>query len=157
MFNIFSVCALIRLYEYIRGTNLNSSIIPMSSPVLTSIINASSSSHGSEYYVRLYLPAKYEIRPPQPSPELNLQLDEWKSHCIAVRKFSGFAKDDSVGKEFGALLDSLNEYSDGKTSIVKDKSSYNIAQYNASRHLTGRLNEVWINVSGFTAEGCLPQ
>lgn len=123
----------------------------MSAPVLTRIGSSSS----SEYYVRLYLSAKYE-RPPQPSPELNLQLDKWKSHCIAVRKFSGFAKDDNVNEEFEALLNSLNQYSDGNTSIVEDKSSYTIAQYNASRHLTGRLNEVWIDVLGFTKEGCLP-
>lgn len=143
----------IRLYQYIHGSNLNSSVIPKSAPVLTSI-NASSSDHGSQYYVRLYLSAMYE-RPPQPSPGLNLQLDKWKSHCIAVRKFTGFVKDDNVNKEIEALENSLNKHLDGKISIVEDKSSYTIAQYNSSRHLTGRLNEVWINVSGSAAEGCL--
>ncbi|KAF3431221.1 hypothetical protein FNV43_RR25951 [Rhamnella rubrinervis] len=139
-----------RLYEYIHGTNLNSSLIPMSAPVLTTI----TSSSPSEYCVRLYLSGKYE-RPPQPSPELNLQLDQWQNRCIAVRKFYGFAKDDNVSMEFEALLNSLNKYLDGHTSIVEDKSSYTIAQYNASHHLTGRLNEVWISVLG-TKEGCLP-
>ncbi|XP_062109481.1 uncharacterized protein LOC133820938 [Humulus lupulus] len=142
-----------RLYQYIHGANLNSTKIPVSAPVLTSIItdvdSSSSSSHGLDYYVRLYLSTKYDHKAtPQPLPELNLQLNNWKSHCIAIRKFAGFAKDDNIDKEVDSLKNSL--ITDTSTS-----SSYTIAQYNSSRHRTGRLNEVWINVvSGFTAEGC---
>ncbi|XP_015894609.3 uncharacterized protein LOC107428572 [Ziziphus jujuba] len=143
-----------RLYKYIHGSNLNSSIIPISAPVLTTINASSPNEGGSEYYVRLFLSAIYE-KPPLPSPELNLQLFKWKSHCIAVREFSGFAKDDNINKELEALKNSLNKQVDGKTSMVEDKSSYSIAQYNSSREPTERLNEVWINVSGSAAEGCL--
>ncbi|PON44875.1 SOUL heme-binding protein [Parasponia andersonii] len=153
-----------RLYQYIHGANLNSTKIPLSAPVLTSIINASSS-HGLDYYVMIYQSPKYERASLQPLPELNLQLNKWKSHCIAIRKFSGFAKDDNIDKEVESLRNSLNKHlssnnmsSNGTVPITVDKnSSYTIAQYNSSRHLTGRLNEVWINVVlGFTAEGCLP-
>ena len=128
----------------------------MSKPVLTSII---ASSQGLDYYVRLYLSPKYERATPQPLPELNLQLDKWKSHCIAIRKFSGFAQDDNIDKEVESLRNSLNKYlNNGTTPIPLEKnSSYTIAQYNSSRHPFGRLNEVWINVvSSFTSEGCLP-
>lgn len=90
---------------------------------------------------------------PQPNPELNLQIDKWRNHCIAVRNFTGFAKDDNINQEMEALVISLNKHFTGNTTIPKDKT-YTIAQYNASRHLTGRLNEVWMNVSGFIAEGC---
>ncbi|XP_050276577.1 uncharacterized protein LOC126718434 [Quercus robur] len=141
-----------RLYEYIHGGNLNSSHIVMTAPVLTSI-NSSSSSR-SDYFVRFYIPAKYGGNPPQPNPELNVQLVKWKSHCIAVRKFTGFANDDEINKEIEALVNSLNKQKSGKAAILEDKSYYSVAQYNASHHLSGRLNEVWINVSGFTAEGC---
>ena len=144
--------ACIRLYEYIHGGNLNSSHILMTAPVLTSI-NSSSSSR-SDYFVRFYIPAKYGGNPPQPNPELNVQLVKWKSHCIAVRKFTGFANDDDNNKEIEALVNSLNKNKTGKAAILEDKSYYSVAQYNASYHLSGRLNEVWINVSGFTAEGC---
>ncbi|KAE8023505.1 hypothetical protein FH972_009192 [Carpinus fangiana] len=137
-----------RLYQYIHGGNLNHSKIPMTAPVLTTI---NSSSPGSGYFVRLSLPASYGGNPPEPNPELNLQLDKWRSHCIAVRKFSGFAKDDNVSKEIEALVNSLNKHLTGKATMVEDGSYYSIAQYNSSKHLSGRLNEAWINVY---AEGC---
>ncbi|XP_062149998.1 uncharacterized protein LOC133858534 [Alnus glutinosa] len=140
-----------RLYQYMHGGNLNHSKIAMTAPVLTS---TNSSSPESDYFVRMSLPPSYGGNPPQPNPELNLQLDKWRSHCIAVRKFTGFVKDDDVGKEIEALVNSLNKHLTGKAAMVEDGSYYSIAQYNSSHHLSGRLNEVWINVSGFTAEGC---
>ncbi|KAG6713986.1 hypothetical protein I3842_05G180800 [Carya illinoinensis] len=144
-----------RLYPYIHGGNLDHSRIMITAPVLTSVINSSSSSRGTaDYFVRFYLPAKYVGNPPQPNPDLNLQFDKWRSHCIAVRKFSGFAKDDNINKEIEALVRSLDKHSTGKGAILGVTSYYSIAQYNASNHLSGRLNEVWIDVSGFTAEGC---
>lgn len=142
-----------RLYQYRHGANLNSSHLLMTAPVLTSITNLSS--HESNYVVRFYLSSKYDGNGlPQPYPELNLVVDKWRSHCVAVRKFSGFAKDDNINGEMEALVTSLDKIWSGKTATIEDKSTYTIAQYNASYHLSGRLNEVWINVSGFTAEGC---
>ncbi|KAA8533189.1 hypothetical protein F0562_033278 [Nyssa sinensis] len=140
-----------RLYQYIHGSNLNSSRFKMTAPILTSI---TPSANGSDYFVRFYLSSKYEGGPPQPYPELNLLFDKWKSHCVAVRQFSGFAKDDNISKEKEALVTSLDNILSGTTDNMKDKNSYTVAQYNASNHLSGRLNEVWMNVSGFTAEGC---
>ena len=80
---------------------------------------------------------------------------------MAVRKFSGFAENDNIDKQVESLRNSLSKHmsiGDGKTTPFEvDKSSYTIAQYNSSRRLSGRLNEVWLNVvSGFGAEGCLP-
>ncbi|KAM7484205.1 hypothetical protein LguiA_000214 [Lonicera macranthoides] len=139
-----------RLYQYIHGGNTNSSQISITAPILTTI------SHGSDYIVRIYLPAKYMASPPQPNTQLNLQFDKWKSHCIAVRKFSGFAGDDNIKKEREALMSSLDEMESTEKSVavLEDKISYSVAQYNASFHLSGRLNEVWINVLGFMADGC---
>ncbi|EXB82508.1 hypothetical protein L484_027684 [Morus notabilis] len=151
-----------RLYQYFHGANLNSARVTLTAPVLTKIISNSSSSstQGSEYHIKLYLGTKYErAPPPQPLPELNLQLDKRRSHCVAVRSFSGFAEDDNVGKEVEGFWNSLNKHvnKSWETPLVVDKSSFGIAQYNSSHHLTGRLNEVWVNVlSGFAAEWCLP-
>lgn len=141
-----------RLYQYIHGANLNSSNLTKAAPVLTSI--TTQSSHESNYVVRLYMSAKYGGASPQPNPELNLVLDKWRSHCIAVRKFSGFAKDDNINKEMEALVTILGKISGGKPDSIEGKGSYSIAQYNASFRQSGRLNEVWMNVSGFAAEGC---
>ncbi|KAL2543227.1 SOUL heme-binding family protein [Abeliophyllum distichum] len=110
--------------------------------------------NGSDYYVKFYVPEKYEAAPPLPSSALNLQVEKWRTNCIAVRKFSGFAKDENVHSEIEAFLTSLRNLWTGKTTVFEDKYSFTIAQYNASFHLSGRLNEVWMNVSGLEIDGC---
>ncbi|KAF2301631.1 hypothetical protein GH714_028421 [Hevea brasiliensis] len=105
------------------------------------------------YYVKLFLSKR---NPPEPNPELNLQLETWNAQCMAIRKFSGFAKDDNVKKEMEALVTSLTKHPTGNT-VLDYNISYTIAQYNSSHHTSGRLNEVWIDVSGFNMEGCLPK
>lgn len=146
---IFVIFACYRLYQYIHGANLNSARFPVTAPVLTSI--NPTTTDGSVCYVKIYLAAK---SPPQPNSDLNLEIENWTSHCIAVRTFSGFAKDDNINKEVEVLRNSLNLHFPGNTSIPEYKKSYTIAQYNSSHHQDGRLNEVWTNVSGFNVEGC---
>lgn len=153
-FELICVCflsciACIRLYQYIHGANSNSSHFLMTSPVTTTIM---ASPRGPERLVRYYLPAVYTENPPLPNSELNVQFEKWRSNCLAVRRFSGFAKDDNINKEIDALKSSLSKYLPKSSAI----SEYTIAQYNSSRHLSGRLNEVWLDVSAFTAEGCQP-
>ncbi|CAK7332613.1 unnamed protein product [Dovyalis caffra] len=134
-----------RLYQYIHGANLNASELAMTAPVLTSITQAP---NGSSCFVKLSLSTDYKGTYPQPNPELNLQLEKWEAKCIAVRKFSGFAEDDNIKEEVQALETTLHDHWNG---TLENKSSYTIAQYNASYHLSGRLNEVWMIVSGFGA------
>ncbi|KAK4263160.1 hypothetical protein QN277_028616 [Acacia crassicarpa] len=143
-----------RLYQYMHGGNMDSSRMAFTAPVLTSINSSTSSSpqHGNEYVVMSYMSAKYNGKHPEPNPELNLQVEKWKAHCIAVRKFSGFARDDNINTEVEALRNSLS----GKAATIQDKGTYAIAQYNDSRQISGRLNEVWINVSGPFGQCCPP-
>ncbi|CAN0893176.1 hypothetical protein LINGRAHAP2_LOCUS17995 [Linum grandiflorum] len=110
----------------------------MTAPVLTSITPGSQ--QASLYYVKLFL---YKANP-APSLGLDLQLEKWRARCLAVRKFSGFAGDDNVKKEVDALASSLKISS---TMVGGYNGSYAVAQYNASRHLTGRVNEVWIDLT----------
>ncbi|GMI75012.1 cytosolic heme (tetrapyrrole) binding protein 1, haem-binding protein 1 [Hibiscus trionum] len=145
-----------RLYQYLHGANRNSTSFLMTKPVLTTIVpsNRGGSPSSSSYIVGYYLPAEYnEKSPPPPSPELNLRVDKWKSQCIAVRMFPGYAVDENVEKEKDALVSSL-----GKRLMQgvgqNQYYNYSIAQYNASKHHTGRINEVWMDVSGFAAVGC---
>ncbi|XP_068462872.1 heme-binding-like protein At3g10130, chloroplastic [Phaseolus vulgaris] len=134
-----------RLYQYIHGANSDSSKIAFTAPALTSVPWSSSSS--GDYTVRMFIPSGFEGKPPVPNPELKLRIEKWKSECIAVRKFSGYAKDDNINKEMEALVTALNKQS----VTIQDTNSYIIANYNASSHnTTQRLNEVWINVSGLT-------
>ncbi|GMJ13215.1 cytosolic heme (tetrapyrrole) binding protein 1, haem-binding protein 1 [Hibiscus trionum] len=142
-----------RLYQYLHGANRNSTHFLMTKPVLTTVIPSSRGSPPS-YIVRYYLPVEYKS-PPPPSAELNLQLDRWKGHCIAVRKFGGYAMDENVEKEKDGLVSSLGKRLKRVMQGVENRDyNYSIAQYNASKHPTGRLNEVWMDVSGFAAKGC---
>ncbi|GER27354.1 heme-binding protein [Striga asiatica] len=108
-----------------------------------SIVPGAGPLHSSAYFVGHYLPVKFQAGPPVPLPELHLKPDQWKSHCIAVRKFSGFARDNNIVKEAEKLAVSLsNGY------------AYSIAQYNFPFKFIGRVNEVWVDVNGSEKDGC---
>uniref|UniRef100_A0A0E0BZM4 Uncharacterized protein n=2 Tax=Oryza TaxID=4527 RepID=A0A0E0BZM4_9ORYZ len=135
-----------RLFQYLMGANLNSSRIRMTTPILTSIVPGAGPLHSSAYFVRLYLPAKFQASPPVPLPELNLHPDWWPSHCIAVRSFSGYARDNNVVEEAEKLALSLSRSPWANSTNYPSKSAYSIAQYNNPFRIIGRLNEVWFDV-----------
>ncbi|KAI3765854.1 hypothetical protein L2E82_15900 [Cichorium intybus] len=135
-----------RLFQYIEGANLNNSRVPMTVPVLTSLVPGAGPLDSSAYVVYFYLPEKFQATPPLPLPELNLTPDSWNSHCKAVRQFSGFARDNNVVEEAEKLATSLSKspYTTSSSSNV----AYSIAQYNSPLKFFGRVNEVWVDVDG---------
>ncbi|XP_009624772.1 uncharacterized protein LOC142180284 [Nicotiana tabacum] len=143
-----------RLFQFIQGANLNFSRIYMTKPVLTSIVPGAGPLHSSAYFVKLYLPVKFQTDPPLPLPELNLQPDPWTSHCIAVRKFSGFARDGNIVKEAQKLALSLSRSPWANSTASTSEYAYSIAQYNSPFRIIGRVNEVWVDVTGSRASGC---
>ncbi|KAF9625313.1 hypothetical protein IFM89_021438 [Coptis chinensis] len=147
--NSYTVAHFTTLFQYIQGANLNNSRVSMTIPVLTSIVADSGPFHSSAYFVRFYLPVKFQGTPPLPLPELNLQPVAWSSHCIAVRKFSGFARDKNVVAEAEKLSLSLSS-SPWANSTSKANSAYSIAQYNSPFRFVRRVNEVWVDID----EGC---
>ncbi|KVI05667.1 uncharacterized protein LOC112524268 [Cynara cardunculus var. scolymus] len=135
-----------RLYQYVHGGNEYNTRFKITTPTVTTV-TAAASNGSSDYLVSMYVASISS--PPMASPQLNLHISNWKNHCVAVRRFSGFAGDDNIYKERSLLSFSLAKslILNGKNvSISDDKSSYSIAQYNASSHLSGRVNEAWINV-----------
>ncbi|URE18561.1 heme-binding protein [Musa troglodytarum] len=126
----------------------------MTAPVLTSIVPGAGPLHSSAYFVRFYIPVKFQASPPVALPELNLHSDRWESHCIAVRQFSGFARDSNVIKEAEKLAISLSQSSWANLTEFSDKNTYSIAQYNSPFHFIGRVNEVWVDVGGSEVPGC---
>ncbi|KAK9669471.1 hypothetical protein RND81_13G132800 [Saponaria officinalis] len=138
-----------RLFQYIQGANLNFSRIPMTKPVLTSIVPGSGPLNSSAYSVRFYLPLKFENDPPVPLPEIHLKPVRWAGHCVAVSKFSGFARDKNVVKEAEKLAASL-----ARSSWANSTSAYSIAQYDSPFKLIGRVNEVWVDIDGSELDDC---
>ncbi|XP_059642269.1 uncharacterized protein LOC132284203 [Cornus florida] len=136
-----------RLFQYFQGANLNWSRIPMTAPVLTSIVPGAGPLHSSAYFVRFYLPVKFQATPPLPLPQLNLEAYSWVSHCIAVRKFSGFARDDNIVEEAEKLAVSLSRTPWANSTSSESEYAYSIAQYNSPFRFIGRVNEIWVDVS----------
>lgn len=143
-----------RLFQYIQGANLNWSRIAMTRPILTSSVPGAGPLHSSAYFVRLYLPVKFQSSPPVPFPELNLEPARWPSHCIAVRQFSGFARDSNIVKEAEKLALSLSRSTWTNSSDFLSKNAYSIAQYSSPFRIIGRVNEVWADVEGSQVPGC---
>ncbi|XAR50210.1 hypothetical protein NMG60_11004476 [Bertholletia excelsa] len=143
-----------RLFQYIEGANLNFSRISMTKPVLTSIVPGAGPLHSSAYFVRLYLPVKFQATPPLPLPELNLKPDSWSSWCIAVRKFSGFAKDENIVEQAEKLSISLSKSPWADSASSTSEYAYSIAQYSSPFKLIGRVNEVWVELKQSAVDGC---
>lgn len=142
-----------RLFQYIQGANLNSSRVAMTAPVLTSIVPGAGPLHSSAYFVRFYLPVKFQASPPTPLPELNLKPYIWDSHYIAVRKFSGFARDSNIVEEAQKLATSLSRSPWANSTSEKSSYAYSIAQYNSPFRFIGRVNEVWVDINASGLEG----
>ncbi|KAB2606535.1 heme-binding protein 2-like [Pyrus ussuriensis x Pyrus communis] len=142
-----------RLFQYIQGANLNFSRIAMTAPVLTSIVPGAGPLHSSAYFVRFYLPTKFQSTPPTPLPELNLKSYTWDSHYIAVRKFSGFARDTNIVKEAEKLATSLSRSPWANSTSAESSYAYSIAQYNSPFRFIGRVNEVWVDVNASGVDG----
>lgn len=125
----------------------------MTAPVLTSIVPGAGPLHSSAYFVRFYLPTKFQSTPPTPLPELNLKSYTWNSHYIAVRKFSGFARDTNIVKEAEKLATSLSRSPWANSTSAESSYAYSIAQYNSPFRFIGRVNEVWVDVNASGVDG----
>lgn len=140
-------CSPLRLFQYTQGANLNWTRIPMTVPVVTSIVPGAGPFQSSAYSVLFYLPVEFQDDPPVPIPELHLKPYGWSSHCVAVREFSGYANDDNIVSEAEALAVSLSRSTWANTTAAESKFSYSIAQYDSPFHFIGRVNEVWADVN----------
>ncbi|KAL8154226.1 hypothetical protein V2J09_011986, partial [Rumex salicifolius] len=141
-----------RLFQYIKGANLNWTYIPMTKPILTSVTPGSNS---PLFTVHFYLPTRIQASPPVPLDELHLQNVSLPSHCVAVRKFSGFARDTNIVREAQKLVSSLSKSTQWANSTSLDsKYAYSIAQYDSPIRFVQRLNEVWIDVVGSSSGAC---
>lgn len=118
----------------------------MTVPMLTTMVPGAGPLQSQGYYVSFYLPVKFQSDPPLPLPELNIKPYEFHSHCVAVRRFSGFAKDERVVKEAEKLATSLSRSPWADSTSSKSQRGYSIAQYNTPFRIAKRKNEVWVDI-----------
>lgn len=143
-----------RLFQYIQGANLNWTRVPMTAPVVTSIVPGAGPFQSQAYSVLLYLPVNFQADPPVPLLELHLEPYVWDTHCVAVRKFSGFAKDDNIIKEAKKLAVSLSRSPLANITLTDSDYAYSIAQYDAPFQFIGRVNEIWVDINATAINEC---
>lgn len=125
----------------------------MTAPVVTSIVPGAGPFQSSAYAVQFYLPVKFQADLPVPLPELHLKPFAWNNHCIAVRKFPGYARDDNIVKEATKLAVSLSR-SPYVNFTSESSCAYSIAQYDSPFHFIGRVNEVWADINATAVNAC---
>ncbi|KAK3013529.1 hypothetical protein RJ639_008352 [Escallonia herrerae] len=140
----------LQLFNYIQGKNMYEEKIEMTAPVISEV----SPSHGpvcaSSFVVSFYVPKKNQANPP---PAEGLHVQKWGTTYTAVRQFSGFVMDSSVGEEAAALYDSISgtvwETAVDKSHAGETATTYTVAQYNSPFEFENRVNEIWLT---FTME-----
>lgn len=144
-----------KLFQYIQGANLNNTRVEMTTPVLTGIVPSAGPFCSSAFSIRFYVPSKFQDNPPLPLLDSDLTVENWDEKCIAVRPFSGFAKDSNVAQEAAALEASLQKtkWANVTDNEPKDgEDAYTIAQYSSPLKILGRINEVWVSFP--SSHGC---
>ncbi|AAD50021.1 putative SOUL hem-binding protein [Arabidopsis thaliana] len=140
--------AFFQLFAYIQGKNEYHQKIEMTAPVISQVSPSDGPFCESSFTVSFYVPKKNQ---PDPAPSENLHIQKWNSRYVAVRQFSGFVSDDSIGEQ-AAALDSSLKGTAWANAIAKSKedggvgsdSAYTVAQYNSPFEFSGRVNEIWL-------------
>ncbi|CAA7056673.1 unnamed protein product [Microthlaspi erraticum] len=140
--------AFFQLFAYIQGKNEYHQKIEMTAPVISQVSPSDGPFCKSSFTVSFYVPEKNQ---PDPAPAKNLHIQKWTPRYVAVRQFSGFVSDSTVGKE-AAALDSSLKGTAWANAIEKSKedggvgsdSAYTVAQYNSPFEFSGRVNEIWL-------------
>ncbi|CAE5957716.1 unnamed protein product [Arabidopsis arenosa] len=140
--------AFFQLFAYIQGKNEYHQKIEMTAPVISQVSPSDGPFCESSFTVSFYVPKQNQ---PDPAPAENLRIQKWNPRYVAVRQFSGFVSDDSIGEE-AAALDSSLKGTAWANAIEKSKedggvgsdSAYTVAQYNSPFEFTGRVNEIWL-------------
>eukprot|EP00245_Coleochaete_scutata_P005556 TRINITY_DN19208_c0_g1_i1.p1 TRINITY_DN19208_c0_g1~~TRINITY_DN19208_c0_g1_i1.p1 ORF type:complete len:252 (-),score=53.64 TRINITY_DN19208_c0_g1_i1:833-1588(-) len=149
-FNSASTKGFYRLFNYIQGANEESKKIPMTAPVLTSIIPSAGPFCSSSFTVKFFVPYKVaRTTIPKPNKDLQLEVTGWKSRCVAVHRFGGFAQDSNVGEEAAELAASLaGTHWENLTKLERTSGEevYGVAQYNAPFEFFDRRNEIWVHI-----------
>ncbi|XP_010540130.1 PREDICTED: heme-binding protein 2 [Tarenaya hassleriana] len=138
----------LQLFDYIQGKNKYHQKIEMTAPVISQVSPSDGPFCESSFTVSFYVP---KLNQPDPAPADNLHVQTWDPTYVAVRQFSGFVSDYSVGEEAAKLQASLEGTVWGK-AIEKSKadetassgSAYTVAQYNSPFEFSGRVNEIWL-------------
>ncbi|XP_078164000.1 uncharacterized protein LOC144558989 [Carex rostrata] len=134
-----------QLFNYIQGKNEYNETIEMTGPVIAQVSPSDGPFCASSFVVSFYVPKKNQADPPAAD---GLHLQKWGPTFAAIRQFSGFVSDDTLGEEAAALYLSL-QGSNWASAVDQGRkadptSSYTVAQYDSPFEFSGRVNEIWM-------------
>jgi len=125
-----------RLFAYIQGENVQHKKIPMTVPVINTVIPGTGPVCATKFTFSFFVPFEFQKNTPKPtSPDLFLsELPEQK---VYVRVYPGFTSQKRFIEEAQELAAALN------STQTYDKSMYYLAGYDSPFHLFNRHNEIW--------------
>jgi len=130
-------------FDYITGENSAKTDINMTSPVTTYIQPAQGPYCSTNFTVSFYVP--YAFQPPNSPPpkptDPTVSLVEYPAMTVAVLSFEGFGEQDVVIAEAAELSKLL-----GQSGLTYDQENWFQAGYDPPFRVSGRHNEVWIQV-----------
>jgi len=137
-----------KLYAYINGDNTQKVVVPMTSPVRTYVQPSQGPFCATNFTVSFYVPFAYQpaLNPsaaaaPTPTAADVATTTDAKALTVAVRSFPGHANDTNTVREATALAEAL-----AGTGASFDEKNWFFAGYDSPFRVTGRHNEIWIQL-----------
>jgi len=138
-----------RDFDYIDGNNSAQEEIPMTSPVSNWVQPAQGPYCTTNFTVSFYVP--YAMQPPNPGPpkptESDVTIKTFPSMTFGVLAFDGFGEQNTVIAEAAELSKLLSQ-----SGYAYDTVNWWYAGYDPPFRVTGRHNEVWIQIYNYTSK-----
>jgi len=128
--------AFYKLFDYIQGENDQKAKIPMTVPVINSVLPGKGPVCANNFTFSFFVPFEFQKNTPKPTNPA-LFLSSLDQHKVYVRVYGGFTNNDLLVKEAEALKNALN------SSQPYDQALYYSAGYDSPLVLFGRHNEIW--------------
>lgn len=132
--------AFMRLFRYISGDNELKQKIPMTVPVLASVIPGQGPFCEENFTYHFYLPAEFQSNPPKPNdPRVeNVVLPPL---TVAVASYDGWSNEQKVITHGRDLFQELTD-----ANVKFNSEMFHTAGYDSPFRLIDRHNEVWVSI-----------
>jgi len=135
-----------RNFQYITGSNSADEDIEMTSPVSNYVQPAQGPYCTTNFTVSFYAPWAFQPPhdpPPKPS-DATVHLRTLREMTVAVTSFSGFGEENVVIAKAAELSELLRS-----SKLEYDQNNWFFAGYDPPFRVTGRHNEIWIELINY--------
>ncbi len=136
-----------RLFDYISGANEAGKTVDMTAPVLTRVSPGAGPNCNTTFTVSFFVP--FDLQPPNAPPPKPTNPDVFTetipSQKVAVKSFGGQANEKEMITET-TILEQEIQKSENLEKDPQAGESWWAAGYDPPFRVTGRHNEVWVNI-----------